>query len=462
MKDRASLPPVSADKKSVDYHTILEHILEPMRKLMCHPGGIFWQFRTLRGHPKGTIHLCLHSLLGDHEGHDKAACHKSAVKVPFMCRRCNTPRDMMDEPRFSLTSSYKLFSMSDIQSRAGAHKYSFRCLTHFESKKVVVDSVIKSAYNSLPFGDNDGEVGIHLRTQVDALHDRLKGDMETAHESLLAIQMVPTDDRKLGVSKKKKTKTSLQLSMPVDTLEETTASRSIKQQTKTQPKTRYLFCESIKSVCEKATTVWGVCLQHQSDRMLPRTNFTSGALSTEKINAREYVGLILLDLLLLCSTLGDHLFSDSETAIGKESTGYSKRGYLGNERLLQWVDILDAMLLIDGFERTTEISEHNRRLCGKYLIACCERCKKTLDKTDGNGMRKLKFHSKVHRAEQIEDTGVPDNTDAERTEHFQINACKDTAKNTQKESVHARFASWSSVGRKSDHRYKLFGHQASF
>ena len=214
-----------------------------------------------------------------------------------------------------------------------------------------------------------------------------------------------------------------------------TATKDKKDSFKTKPKIYHLFSDSLKSLCEKATAVWGICLQHQSDRMLPRTNFTSGALSTEKINAREHVGLILLDLLLLCSTLGDHLFSDSETAQEKERTGCSKRGCLGNKRLLQWVEILDTMLLIDGFERTTEISEHSRRLHGKHLIACCERCKETLNKIDGKGMQKLKFHSKIHRAEQIEDTGVPDNTDAERTEHFQINACKETAKNTQKRAA---------------------------
>ena len=302
-----------------------------------------------------------------------------------------------------------------------------------------MDEVIQSAYNRLPFGHNDGIDGIHVRTQVDALHDRLKGDMETAHSCLLSIEIAPTSERGVGKGKKKKgtTKnpTSTSTPCPPLSIQGLQSSNLKKDSLKTKPRIYHLFSESMKSLCEKATAVWGICLQHQSDRMLPRTNFTSGALSTEKINAREYVGLILLDLLLLCSTLGDHLFSDAETAKEKEITGYSKRGYLGNKRLLQWVDILDTMLLIDGFERATEISERSRRLYGKYLMAYCERHKETLNKNDGKGMQKLKFHSKVHRAEQIEDTGVPDNTDAERTEHFQINACKETAKNTQKRAA---------------------------
>jgi len=48
--------PNCADKKRVDHHVILNHIFEPLRQLMCHPGGIFWEFSTFarpakREHP---------------------------------------------------------------------------------------------------------------------------------------------------------------------------------------------------------------------------------------------------------------------------------------------------------------------------------------------------------------------------------------------------------------------------
>ena len=60
------------------------------------------------------------------------------------------------------------------------------------------------------------------------------------------------------------------------------------------------------------------------------------------------------------------------------------------------------------------------------------RMKDTVNRTDGMGLKLIKFHSFVHIADEILNFGPPSNCSAEAGESFHIENVKKPAKNTQK------------------------------
>ena len=402
-------------QKNHDYHQVVDHVLTSLHNLMSHRGGFYWVFDSLGVRPfPAAIKLYLHSILGDHEGHDKAVCHftNRSLNVTNLCRLCNTPTDRFDDPEYQNHPHYRLLSLQDITTREGAAKHSFRFLDDI--------GMMFCGYAKLYRGVDHERYGVNHRTIIDILHDVLLGDFKTCHNCFVDVKHQSAAVRRAALRAKNLKDDDVEQSLP-----------SPKPDACGRVDYR-LFSPKLKRVCERAMYIWGVCLTHQSDRGLPRVFFPQGAMSTEKLNARDYAGLILLDLLLLCSTLGDFLFGDLLTAREAEDKGYRRLALLGDDKIDSWMDLFDKMLLMDAFERSEFVTERYRKRYGQFLLGYSKTYKTTLDKHSGNGMKKIKFHSKTHRADQIRNFGVSTNGDTEKTEQLHRDKAKMPGKNTQK------------------------------
>ena len=194
-----------------------------------------------------------------------------------------------------------------------------------------------------------------------------------------------------------------------------------------------VFTDKIKDICEIACEVWGILLQHQSYRDIPRTHFKAGALSTEKINAHEYEGLVLLYLILLNSTVGEFLFMDPATADEKaDGVVYKRLGHIGNDRVNNWITALENLLLCKAFMDSHTITSGELDLFQEYmprfLDLLCEACART----EGANMDLPKTHGKLHTADDIRNWGPLPGCDSQAGEKNHIYTAKQQYHKTQK------------------------------
>jgi len=389
-----------AGKKNHDYHVVIKHILQGYHNLQK-KGPMYWELPYKGKIYPVQIQFYFHALLGDGEGHNKATGHfqNNTLNVKYMCRLCNTPSDKLDDPDFP----FKLLGIKMIRSPAGAKKYCYRFLGNDK------ENHYHNAFDVLDNGKYFGKFGINLLAQTDSLHDRLKGDMETAHNCFIDQKLLDKDMQGL-----------------------TTEERN-------DPTKNKLFSDAPKHIAERAGHVWGALLGHNSNRNLPKTHFAQGHMSTTKINAQEYSGLILLHLLLLTSTLGQFWFDSvdpkEDRRANKEDRGFTCKGKIGSLRCAEWVQLFDLLLLIDAFERTDSCTEKERRMYENFLNSYLKFYKVTVDKQTGNMMMKPKYHSKNHRGWQMLENGTLASVDTIDGECGHIPVSKISGRRTQLRSA---------------------------
>ena len=187
---------------------------------------------------------------------------------------------------------------------------------------------------------------------------------------------------------------------------------SKKMQSVDDEKATRVFTDKTTRIAEKVTLYIGVYLSNQSDRQLSRTYFPQGALSTDKVNHHEYVGLGLLYLCFLSTTFGDCWFGDGAGANQKKS--YTRRDMLGSNKHVAWIRLWEDLLLLDSFlhsyrgptEPTLQKFELYLELMINHLIV-------TVDREEGNGFKIPKVHSLFHAADDIRNYGSLRNTNTD-------------------------------------------------
>ena len=119
---------------------------------------------------------------------------------------------------------------------------------------------------------------------------------------------------------------------------------SVKDQTK-----YYVFSDSVKVDVDVICKIFGRQLQHQSDRNLPRTYFPKGItpsndkkglMTKKKISAHEEPGVIVLLLLMLCSSWGDKTLND----------------LMGGNLLASFIHLFEMLLMYEEILKVHEIS----------------------------------------------------------------------------------------------------------
>ena len=143
--------------------------------------------------------------------------------------------------------------------------------------------------------------------------------------------------------------------------------------------------------------ILGKFFARQSDRDLPKTNFTKG-IKEGKIMGKEYSGVMLLIAAILQTAKGREYL--------KKKPLFRQRGLIDDwslmvETLIQW----EAFLKLDRME-----SKHVKRLKKKhrYLMYLFKRI---CNRVKGMGLKTMKFHGILHLLPDMLAFGVPMNVD---------------------------------------------------
>lgn len=143
----------------------------------------------------------------------------------------------------------------------------------------------------------------------------------------------------------------------------------------------------------------GDLLSRQSDRNMPKTKFNNG-IRKGKLMAKEYRGVLLLLATVLRSTKG------------KELLKRIKKGTIsGEDGIADWIMLVETLLMWEHWLKSDVISlDHVQKARKKhqyimYLI------RKVGNRTEGMGLKIMKYHAISHLCDDIIDFGVPMNVD---------------------------------------------------
>ena len=156
----------------------------------------------------------------------------------------------------------------------------------------------------------------------------------------------------------------------------------------------------------------GFYYKRQSDRDLPRTDFSKGLSGQGKLMASEMSGLILVLCTVIRCTEGRRL-------IAAESRGKNRR-LLGDLPLIQdWIMLLETMLSWEAWLKQDSIPVNEIRRF-EVKVRQLMVLEKAIGKRDtGMGFRTFNFHASTHVADDILYFGVPNcvNTSSNEMHH---------------------------------------------
>jgi len=420
-KLKAEFPGKNEDErnahKNADYQYMLSHALKSYLEAEL-KGGIYWEFQrpvTVPGQPPRLVptpfvlQLYYGMLKGDIQGHNWACAHKHGhgPKQKAPCRQCTIPGNKLHDWDYP----FQPIPKEEIRTKAGAQRYDYHWC---EGMKVAFDQIKTTGLNEFKVNKaRERELKLFLDTaQYRILQLLRKGDHIGARTIGDILHAIMKGLLYYGVQGFR---------------------RMYRNDLKGKAKKKILSGGTRRPMAEKALHYWGILLQNQSCRDLPRTNFTVGALSTEKLNAHEYPGLIILYLLLTCSTLGDHWFSDFDAKFKEEA--YTRMGYLGNARWKKWVLTLDNLCLVVKFLKSDSITKREVDMYRRFIPIYLDDYALALDRQDGNKMDILKIHSGLHIPDNIENLGPAVEWDTNVDEWLHISMGKSSAVRTQKRKI---------------------------
>ena len=163
---------------------------------------------------------------------------------------------------------------------------------------------------------------------------------------------------------------------------------------------------------------YGELIGRNSERNLPGCKFSHGIKQKKKLMAMEYRGVLLLIAVVLRSTKGIELLRDSAHFA---TPALRKDWILLVETLLQWETFLNKREM--DLHVVHRLERKHRYIM--YLL------KKILKRSQGMGLRIMKFHAILHMADDIKLYGVPQEHDTGANESGH-KVTKVAAKLTQK------------------------------
>ena len=146
--------------------------------------------------------------------------------------------------------------------------------------------------------------------------------------------------------------------------------------------------------------LFGRFYQRQSDRDMPRTNFTRG-IQKGKLMAKEYSGVLLLIATILRSDKGRSILSACR-----------KKNFNDDWLIADWSLLVETLLQWEAFLKQPELPKNLvKRFLDKKHRFIMYLIKKVTRRNQGMGLKILKFHAIVHMAGDILNFGVPMNFD---------------------------------------------------
>ena len=339
--------------KLQDYHNILDIILKSYYNAQHKP--IKWGFIENDDITKDyqCWFPCLY-VIGDTEGHDKGCGRFNCrTNVKRLCRYCDIKFERTDDP----FAKYKFTLKKDVQR-------------HIDNKnlytlKQMSMHCIQNAFSRVKFCDDIR--GLHGATLAEVLHVLQQGLDEYILEAFLG--------NKKGSKDLKKQNTAEIINENAEYIAPSEEFLSIQN----------VFGPTYTEHFEKACKKIGAILQHQSNRNLPRTKFFSQYTSITKKNGHEMAGLFIVYILTMCSVEGEKL----ETL-------------LGSERLSAFIHVFELVLMLENFAQSPcHIKQHLKEVFEKGIPFIMKTMKDVINRTDGNGMKIIKFHLLVHFVSDI-------------------------------------------------------------
>lgn len=383
---------ITTIEKLQDYHNILSIIFESF--IDYQKNKRVWEFKCSDGiKRKKLMYLPVLFVIGDTEGHDKLCARTSCrfnIKRP--CRYCNISYDNCDQPD-TVCVYTKVSTIMNLVEKG--NEKTLKDLSMFN---------VKNAMHKIEFCDPIR--GIHGAVLAEVLHCLQLGIFEYAIEQLFSL-------KKLKKSKNKKKKKSSII------IEEEDEDDEFEFTAETDPEklsTHWCFPKAYQGKFEYMCVFYGTILNHQSDRNLPRTKFSTEYMKTTKKNGHEMAGLLIVFLVVLCSNEGAVYLDES----------------LGEKRCGAFIQCLELLLMLEIFCKTDVHLKSDLNFIKEMMPVVLVTIKETISRKEGCGMKIIKFHMINHFVDDIKRFGSMNNFDSSIGERNHITEVKQPAQKTQR------------------------------
>lgn len=350
-------------RKLQDYHAMMNFILEESGFKELQRKGFKWKL-----HYKGKTYdvifrIVVPYLVGDTECHDRLCGQYTcrAGSVDYICRICETPTSHLGYSKANFP--YRLPSKTTRLMKDQDLK---------ALKEISMHYIPNNAMTSLVLGAQNNR-GVHGACPPEILHVILLGH----YKRLLEIFFDQVGS---------------------------TTSKAYKD---------------VTSLC----IVMGRLLSRQSNRDLPRTNFTNGFSSAANLMGHEVPGcLVVLLMVLQCEDFAK-IFADPR---------YNNEFKFGNENhRADWITLIEAYLEMEQWLKSEELPRREVSRLPRGVKWLMRQTKFIAPRNAGMNHRTVKFHFLLHLASDILDFGVLRNTDSSACESNHKPNSKDPANHTQ-------------------------------
>lgn len=164
---------------------------------------------------------------------------------------------------------------------------------------------------------------------------------------------------------------------------------------------------------------YGQLFARQSDRDMPKAKFSNG-IQEGKLMAKEFTGVLLCMVACLRSTRGQNLLRTKK-----------KKHFGSNAKISDWIMLIEILLQWEEWLKSEEMEKkhvHRAQKKHRYIMWLM---RKIGNRTEGMGLKIVKFHGITHMATDIINFGVPLEFDTGACEHGHGDT-KKAAKLTQK------------------------------
>jgi hypothetical protein len=415
INDQNQIPSAVPLDKVKDYQEMIRVILASYRETQHQAVG--WNLLYNDKNYEVFFRLPVLFIIGDTDGHDKL-CGRfcSRMNVARLCRYCDCKFDETDNPfvKFLYTQQKTAEALIRKNDHDGLREMTMHC--------------VKNAWHEVLWCDP--KRGIHGGTCAETMHCLQHGLFQYTLTQLYGQRK---EKKKRGKRHNKKTSkhaNKRRKQNPEKRLKDDQDSSvcSSDSETEIADEENYycpedsenysrnkVFSQKYCKRFDKIARQYGKYLSRQSDRDLPRTHFFSNYTSVSCKNASEMSGVLLVFLIIFSTTEGN--------VIDKE---------LGNDRSSAFLHVLELMLMLETFCKAPQHKRNEVMILKQFMPRLLETFKITLNRSDGNGMKIIKFHLPLHFADDILRFGVMSNFDSALGESHHKSEAKKPALRTQR------------------------------
>ena len=369
-------------KKMKDYHQVLSTILSGIQK--ANSEGLRWVLRWKGKLFKVTLRPYVLAILGDYPGHNLICGKFGGNNKQSKCRTCRCPNDEL-----SLARTYPLILKEDYGPDASADDLAEISMHRLDN-----------CFNQIPFGSC--KYGICGLCHGETVHIIQGGVEERLLEGLQTAKIVSTDARKYQAAQfeaesknwfaKNAKRIRIEVEEPVD---HDTATRT----------TLCLGGKTARQFNALGTFV-GTILKYQSNRDLPPMPHAKGITNTSKTTSSEKQGLLLLYLIIFCTTHGQKVIS--------KRFGEMKMAYI--------IEVIELVLCLEELCKDTrgipiDVVQQWENFWLSFKPVLCY----VTDRTGGDGNNLIKLHMVDHLPEVTRMYGSPANISGGPGENNQKN-----------------------------------------